>query len=84
MPMDPEKRFLFHCRANGYPVTRQRLDLVRHIFQRNEPFTAENLLNIAADQGIAVSRATLFRVLEILQQAGMISSQGTHFLIAGQ
>jgi Fe2+ or Zn2+ uptake regulation protein len=71
-PMNAEERFSAYCLARGYACTAQRRKLVTEIFKDAQPFGVNDLLDRLTSSGFAVSRATIWRTLAILQEAGMI------------
>ena len=58
-------------RSKDLKITRQREILLRRIFQREEHFSAESLEDRVKGDGI--SKATIYRTLQLLCDAGLIS-----------
>jgi Fur family ferric uptake transcriptional regulator len=56
----------------GYRLTAPRLALARLIADHDGHFTASELASAARDRRIGVSRATLFRALELLVELGVV------------
>ncbi|MGI9455948.1 MAG: Fur family transcriptional regulator [Aeoliella sp.] len=69
----PRERFVEYLQSKGKRVTQQRLQLVDHIFQGHDHFDADELVATIGhlkDQG--VSRATIYRALDELVEAGLL------------
>jgi Fur family ferric uptake transcriptional regulator len=56
----------------GYRLTRPRLAVADLIATHDGHFTASDLASAARDRRVGVSRATLFRVLEVLLELGVV------------
>ena len=79
--MTPQQRFEEYLQSKGKRTTQQRRALIDHVFARHSHFDADELieqLNDKADrQGAAggmatVSRATVYRSLDELVEAGLL------------
>ena len=71
----PRERFVEYLQSKGKRVTQQRLQMVDHIYGRHQEdhFDADELIASVGDlkrQGI--SRATIYRTLEEMVEAGML------------
>lgn len=81
------RRFL---RSRDLKYTRERADVLQAIIDHAGPFEAEELLLEMRSQGHRVSKATIYRTLRLLQEAGIITqalfdSKQSHFqLIYGK
>ncbi len=70
----PEEKFREYLASRATPqrfTTAQR-DLIRYIFKQHQHFDAEELCNIAAREGLQASRATIYRTLTKLVEAGLL------------
>jgi Fur family ferric uptake transcriptional regulator len=72
MSEPPEGKFAEFLAMRGQRLTQSRLKLVQHIFSYHDHFTADDLVLDASRQGIGVSRATVYRTLDRLVEAGML------------
>lgn len=72
----PEDKFREYLGTRPKPqrVTEQQLQLVRHIFKKHQHFEPESLIKDLdqADPPVKVSRATVYRTLTKLVDAGML------------
>ncbi len=69
----PRERFVEYLQSRGKRVTQQRIQLVEHVFERHDHFDAEELIASAARlKGVQISRATVYRTLEELVDAGLL------------
>mgnify|MGYP001998058198 CR=1 FL=1 len=81
------RRFL---RSRGLKYTTERADVLQSIIDHGGPFEAEELLLAMLQRGHRVSKATIYRTLRLLQEAGIITqalfdSKQSHFqLIYGK
>lgn len=81
------RRFL---RNKGLKYTVERADVLQAIIDHDGPFEAEELLLDMRQRGHRVSKATIYRTLRLLQEAGIITqalfdSKQSHFqLIYGK
>ena len=57
---------------HGHRHTRGRRDLVGHIFSYHEHFTADDLVFDVKRKKIGVSRATIYRTLDLMVEAGLL------------
>jgi Fur family ferric uptake transcriptional regulator len=68
-----EKRlFSEYLRRKGLKVTRERTALFDEIFASHRHFDAEDLVTRMRDSRTKVSRATIYRTLEILYECGLV------------
>jgi len=72
--VDPrEKRqFLDFIRQQGMRVTRERMVLFDEIFDRHGHIDAEDLLAGMQSRGVKISRATVYRNLDLLVECGLV------------
>ena len=79
--MNPEharKRFEAFLRERGLKLTAQRLRILERAFQTHEHFSAEHLYDwLRHEEGPAVSRATVYRTLSLLEDGGFVESLDT-------
>ena len=66
------ERFRRHLRDHRLPVTRQRDDVAATLFASPEHLTAEALHRKLSEQGARVGVATVYRVLDLLNRAGVV------------
>ena len=64
------RRFL---KAKGLKYTHERADVLDAIIQRDDIFEAEELLADMRERGLHASKATIYRTLKLLQEAGIIT-----------
>ena len=70
----PEDKFREYLTSRSKPqrYTGQQRDLVRHVFSQHNHFDAEQLIDAMKQAGFAVSRATVYRTLAKLVDAGLL------------
>ncbi len=68
----PEEKFSEYLMMHGHRHTRGRRDLVQHIFSYHDHFTADDLVFDVKQKKIVVSRATIYRTLELLVESGLL------------
>ena len=71
----PEKeinRFAGFLQDAGLKLTTERTALVREIFATHYHFEADELLFKMKEKGLKISRATVYRTLELLVKSGMV------------
>ncbi len=69
----PRERFVEYLQSKGKRVTPQRLQLVEHIFEGHDHFDADGLIDeVARLKGKRISRATIYRTLDELVDAGLL------------
>src|SRR3954468_318097 len=70
----PEDKFREYLSSRSRPqrFTEQQRDLVRHVFAQHNHFEAENLIDELKKAGLRVSRATVYRTLNKLVDAGLL------------
>lgn len=66
-----EKIFIDYLRENGLKVTKERLMLLEELFNTEEHLDADSLLFRMRSQKRRVSRATVYRTLDLLVQCGL-------------
>ena len=73
MPKLPElEEFLETLRAKGHRVTTERLHLFREVYSQHGHIDAEALLESMLRKGKKISRATLYRNLDLLAEYGFV------------
>ena len=65
-------RFQLFLEGEGLKLTRERAALVSEIFATHYHFDADELLFKMKERGIKISRATIYRSLELLVRSGMV------------
>src|SRR4051812_2953776 len=65
------KEIVSQLERAGHKMTRPRREIVERITERNDRFTANDLLDAVASDG--VGRATVFRTLDLLVQLGYLN-----------
>ena len=68
----PEDKFREFLEIRGEKLTEPRRVLVRHIFDTHKHFDADELVNDLLNAGRRVSRATVYRTLRLLVEAGLL------------
>jgi Fur family ferric uptake transcriptional regulator len=69
------ERFLQFLRSRGHRVTQERLALFEEIFAQHRHIDAEELLAAMKARGLKISRATVYRNLDLLVECGMVRKQ---------
>jgi Fur family ferric uptake transcriptional regulator len=65
-------RFQTFLAGQGLKLTNERAALVREIFSTHYHFEADELLFKMKEKGLKISRATIYRTLELLVRSGMV------------
>src|SRR5512144_1250302 len=65
-------RFQDFLRVAGLKLTGERSALVREIFSTHYHFEADELLSKMKQKNVKISRATVYRTLELLVKSGMV------------
>ena len=82
--------FRRHLKEQNLKYTPERADILNAILEVDDVFEAESLMQMMRDQGHVVSKATVYRTLKLLQEAGIInfalfdSKQSHYQLVYGQ
>ena len=66
-----------HLRKSGFRWTNQRALIVRAALKNHDHFTAEELLEFCRKDDPKVSRATVYRTLSMLEEAGFVEGLET-------
>ena len=66
-----------HLRKQGFRWTAQRRLIVEAAFGTHEHFSAEELLDMCRERDASVSRATVYRTLSVLEEAGFVEGLDT-------
>ena len=69
------KQFLEYVRSRGMRVTGERLALLEAIYEHHEHIDADALLDSLKAKGQKISRATVYRNLELLVECGLVRKQ---------
>ncbi|MEM9554625.1 MAG: Fur family transcriptional regulator [Acidobacteriota bacterium] len=75
MPFPELEQFLDVLRRNGHRVTPERLRLFREIYARHEHIDADELLTSMQERGLKISRATLYRNLDLMARYGFVEKR---------
>ena len=70
-----KEQFLQFLRDRGQRVTGERLALFEEIFSQHGHIDAEELLGAMKARGLKISRATVYRNLDLLVESGLASKQ---------
>src|SRR3954451_10379428 len=65
-------RFQDFLARQGQKLTQERTSLVREIFSTHYHFEADELLFKMKQKSVKISRATIYRTLELLVKSGMV------------
>ena len=65
-------RFQTFLAAQGLKLTNERTALLREIFSTHYHFEADELLFKMKEKSVKISRATIYRTLELLVRSGMV------------
>jgi Fur family ferric uptake transcriptional regulator len=70
----PEEKFREYLASRPRPqrFTGQQRDLLQHVFAQHSHFTAERLIRDLQEAGLNISRATVYRTLSKLVDAGLL------------
>jgi Fur family transcriptional regulator, ferric uptake regulator len=68
----PEEKFREFLEIRGEKLTEPRRVLIRHIFDSHKHFDADELVAELHNTGRRVSRATVYRTLRLLVEAGLL------------
>ena len=72
------KRFEDYLKRNNLKLTPQRQQVFEKVFSTNEHFSAERLYELLREEeGDGVSRATVYRALEVLAKGGFVETLET-------
>ena len=73
-----ERKFEEYLREQDLKMTEQRRRILQCVFETHEHFSADTLHAwLRAEQDSKVSRATVYRTLDLLEQGGFIQSLNT-------
>ncbi len=67
-----EKRFKEFLYAQKGKVTAERLALLRVLYEHDGHFSVDDILGLLKERGLSVSRATVYRTLDLLDQSGLV------------
>jgi len=69
---EPEKQFADFLRSKGLKFTPERREILRKIFATHEHFDVETLFEKLKKGGERISLATIYRLVPLLIESGMI------------
>ena len=72
VPSAEAHRFEAYLRSKKLKLTGERMEILASIFQKNSHFDAEELHAELKQQGRDISRATVYRTLDLLVQCGLV------------
>lgn len=67
-----KEKFIEFIAAKGLRLTTQRRAIIDTVFNTEEHFTAEQLLDWSREREKSVSRATVYRTLPLLTESGLV------------
>jgi len=70
-----KQQFLAYLRSRGQRVTGERLALFEEIFSQHGHIDADALLTAMRGRGLKISRATVYRNLDLLVECGLATRQ---------
>ncbi|MDP9121867.1 MAG: transcriptional repressor [Acidobacteriota bacterium] len=70
-----KERFLAYLRDGNQRVTAERLTLFDEIFSQHGHINAEELLRALRERGGKISRATVYRNLDVMVECGLVRKQ---------
>lgn len=73
--LQEREQFAGYLRAQGLRLTSERMALFEEIYRQHGHLDAEALLAAVRQRGHPVSRATVYRTLELLVSAGLVRKQ---------
>ncbi len=65
--------FISKLRNKGLKVTEERLKILEEVFSRHDHFDVETIVNKMNEERTGVSRATVYRTIELLLEFGFIN-----------
>jgi Fur family ferric uptake transcriptional regulator len=65
--------FISKLRNKGLEVTEERLKILEEVFSRHDHFDVETIVNKMNEERTGVSRATVYRTIELLLEFGFIN-----------
>jgi Fur family ferric uptake transcriptional regulator len=65
--------FKNYLKKKGLKVTNERLQILEEVFERHDHFEADELLEELKLKNARVSRATVYRTLDLLTQCGLVA-----------
>ncbi|MFZ2493300.1 MAG: transcriptional repressor [Thermoanaerobaculia bacterium] len=66
------QRLQQYLQQQSLKLTSERVALVREIFSTHYHFEADELLEVMKEKGVKISRATVYRTLDLLVRSGMV------------
>ena len=71
--MEAQKYFIDYLRQNDLKNTPERMIILQEIMKLDKHFEAENLFEHIKSMNIKVSRASIYRTLDLLVQCGLVN-----------
>jgi Fur family ferric uptake transcriptional regulator len=68
-----KERFIQFLKNNKHKITQERLMVLDEVFGRHDHFEAEELVEELKKNNLPVSRATVYRTLELLVLCGLVT-----------
>lgn len=68
----PEEKFREFLEMHGHRITKTRMSLAQHIFSHHDHFTPDDLIVDVKQRKMGIGRATVYRTLDLLVDAGML------------
>jgi len=69
------EQFIRYLRRRGHRVTQERLALLDEIYAHHSHLDAEAILESMLQKGLKISRATVYRNLDLLAECGLVRKQ---------
>ena len=69
------EQFIRYLRRRGHRVTSERLALLDEIYTHHSHLDAEAVLESMKQKGLKISRATVYRNLDLLAECGLVRKQ---------
>jgi len=70
-----EERLRDYLYRNNGKLTNERLAILHTLYRRNDHYTVDSIIEQAKQDGSVFSRATVYRTLDLLVQAGLAKKQ---------
>ncbi|NND64682.1 MAG: transcriptional repressor [Gammaproteobacteria bacterium] len=64
--------------THGVKVTRQRLELARLLFAKKQHLSADHLIDLLAERGRRISKATVYNTLSVFVKQGLLKEVSLH------
>ncbi len=70
--MKEKKIVLQELKGKGFKITKERELIVGYVFSNHDHFSVDDIYTYFLEQGVDVSRATIYRTLPILEECNLI------------